>query len=436
MNQSARYPLFRWLVIISLLVSNLSAGIVTAGFSPLMGGVAKDLGIHIGAASFGILGIMGFSAAVGMFFSGFIVDRIGVFKILIGCQMILILTLISIPLFATTFMNTIIIRIFQGLAVAGFTVATTPAMAKWFPREELGRGIGVMSLGLPMGIMSGLIFSPFFAKTTGSWKTGIAMLSIFVIVALIITAFVAAASKHHQPQALESANKKDETTLKEVLNMPIFWIGLVIAGFSCWVGNSFNDLSPAYLAINPPVGVGYGSQKGGVLMSLVQVSCIIGPVLAGFLVDKVFKGKNRSLMMVGWILAAVCYTSIIFKDIHNNQGILMLALLLAGFSSPFITVNLMIFSVKVFPPHILGRACGLWLSWGSLTGSVGVMIGSLALCATGFYTAPIVIIGLLSVVGLFLSLFLKEPGATKIKSNSVTLNFLNTLNPPQKDPML
>lgn len=402
------YPRLRWLVLLTILLSSVCAGMTVISFAPLVGVISKDLGIDLGTASFGFLGITTFVAAVGIVLSGFVIDRLGIYPILIGSQLVFILSYASLPFFGHSYGNVVLIRVIQGLCIGGIAAATTPGTALWFPRHEIGRAMGIQTIGIPLGILLGLNVSPLFFTLLGSWQAGIAMLSLIALVALVVTVPIAIISRRHQPAS--RAEKTEEAgPLVAILRLPIFWIGLMSLALAYWVGNAFNDLSPGFLAVAPPVGAGYGPQTSGQIISFYTIAGIAGPPISGFLVDNVFGGRNRIVILIGWALGAVFYTAILFPVIHSNPLILTSIVFLVGFSNPFVNPLLMGLAAKIFPPYMVGRVAGLWLSVAFLMGAIGVSVGSLALHATGTYQVSIIIVGGACVMGLFLSLFLKPP---------------------------
>jgi sugar phosphate permease len=182
-----------------------------------------------------------------------------------------------------------------------------------------------------------------------------------------------------------------------------------------WTNMAFSDLTPGFLAVAPPVGAGYGAEMAGRFMSLASITGILGALLAGFLIDKVFRGKNRFVIMIGWSLSAVFFTAVIFPPIHNNRFVLSLVLLLTGLQNPFINVTVMSFAAKIFSPRIVGRVCGLWMSVSFFAGSAGVMVGALALHATGTYRLSIIILTMASLIGLAISPLLRQPSSELMK---------------------
>lgn len=409
MIESTSQESFRWWVLLAIAVSSMCSGVVVMSFAPLIGDVARTLGIDLGTASFSFIGVTMFVSAVGIGLLGFWVDRVGIFPVVLAGQLLILLSNVAIPVVGDHFNSLMMIRIVQGLGSAALTVAISPAVALWFPPQEMGRAIGLQSIGMALGIALGLNAGPVLSQTLGGWQIGIGLLSFVPLLALLITVPVAIASRRHRGTAQDGARYGEAVLPSEFLRVPAFWVGLLALGLCYWVGLAFNALSPGFLAVAPPVGAGYGSQGAGKLMLLFTVAGVVGPPLGGFLVDKLFRGRSSPLVAVGWILGAACYTAIVLPSVHGNHIVLGAVLLAAGLSNPFINVTLMSFAAKVFPPHAVGRVCGLWLSLSFLAGAGGVMACSLALRATGNYTLPILIIGISSVIGLATAPFLKQP---------------------------
>jgi len=176
-----------------------------------------------------------------------------------------------------------------------------------------------------------------------------------------------------------------------------------------WANIAFGDLSPGFLAVAPPIGAGYGPRTAGLLMSATSVTGIVGAPVAGFLVDKIFHAKSRPVIMIGWVMSAVFFTAILLPAVHANTPILVLVLLMAGLQNPFVNVALLSFAAKIFSPHIVGRVCGLWISVSFFAGAAGVIVGSTLLHTTGTYDASIIVLGIVSVIGLASSTFIRRP---------------------------
>jgi sugar phosphate permease len=233
---------------------------------------------------------------------------------------------------------------------------------------------------------------------------------------------VAIASRRIRKTIPSAELNRDLVPASEFLRTPTFWVGLVALCLCYWAGMAFNGLAPGFLAVDAPVGAGYGPQGAGSLMLVFALSGIVGPPVGGFVVDKLFNGRSKPLIAIGWILGAVCYTAILLPAVSSNRPLLEMVLLIAGLSNPFIDVTLMSFVAKIFPPRVVGRVAGLWLSCAMLTGSVSMMAGSLALRTTGTYTLSLLIIGAACVIGFAVASLLTQPRHAQAARTDFSVN--------------
>ncbi len=410
-NPAGERPV-RWLILLCLLVSSICSGISQISFSTIIGDVSHDLGISLGVASFGLFGIMIFVTALGMCLSGFVLDRVGVFTILLVSQAIFILSFLLLPVLGQHFPALVALRVLQGLAAAGVAVSVTPAVASWFPDREMGRAMGIQAMGMPIGMMVGLLATPRLVEATGHWQSGLACLSALGFVALGLTLFVvrmAGPGLLARPDRLPGHEAHGAPSMAAVFTMPEFWGGLIISAILFGTGFTFNDLAPGFLAVAPPVGAGYGPEAAGKLMSVNVLMGLGAPLLAGFMVDKLFGGRSKPVIVLGWLLSLLM-PSVLLSFVHGSQAALLPVLIVGGLANPFIAITLMSFAAKTFPVAVVGRVAGLWLSVSFFAAAFCTMGGSLVLHGTGGYAWPIALTGIGSVIGLVVSVLLKfEP---------------------------
>jgi MFS family permease len=383
---------------------------ISISFSPLIGEISGDLGIGLGKASFGLMGLHTLATAIGIGLYGFVIDRVGVFPVIIVSLIFLFVSSVLIPVFASLYPALVAIRVAQGFFGAGLTASITPAIARWFPRHEMGRAMGFPTVGSSFGMMLGLAVSPMLVSFAGSWQIGLALLSGMVLLSLLFTIPVAIRSKRYVGYGSREKEPTEFVPLsKAYFRAPLFWVGLFIMALAMWTNLTFTDLCPGFLAVSKPVGAAYGAQMAGRLMSLPSAAGMFGALIAGFLVDKVFHGKNRFAVMIGWIISAVFYTSVLFSFVHENTAVLVPVLLISGLQNPFVNVAVMSFAAKMFSPNIVGRIGGLWISVSFFAGSAGVMVGSIALHETGTYQLSFLILAVASMIGLAITPMLKDP---------------------------
>jgi MFS family permease len=176
----------RWLILLMAVASAVCAMMSTISFAPIIGIVAQDLGTDLGSASFAFIGIPTSAMAIGMAICGFLVDRVGVFRIVIASLSTLIATYIALAAFGHSFAAVLGIRVVQGLCSAGLMVSITPAIAAWFPSGEIGRAMGFPSIGAGVGTIIGLNTGPQLIHSTGSWQYGTSMLAVIAAAALAV----------------------------------------------------------------------------------------------------------------------------------------------------------------------------------------------------------------------------------------------------------
>ena len=409
MSEVRQYTRFRWAILFVFAASIVCAMMIAMSFAPLVGEVSKDLGIDVGSASFAFLGMPMLVLACAIGLSGFFIDRLGVFPVAIASLLLIVLATASIALFGNHYSALLLIRIVQGIGGGGLIAAFTPALALWFPPHELGRVISFQGIAVPVGLILGLNGGPQLSRVFGNWRFGVSALTVVVLVVLLISLPVAIVAMRQRPRSKQHVKKQDAGSLRIIFRMPAFWLGMAVVALGFWASSVFSNLCPGFLAVASPIGAGLGPASAGSLMSLVTLFTIAAAPFAGFLVDKVFHGRDLVVILIGWAFTAVAYILISFPAIYGNRFGLISALLVAGCANPFIVVTIMAFAGKIFPSNVIGRACGFWMSIAFFAGSAGVMVESLALHATGNYRLSMITTGLCAILGLVITVALKAP---------------------------
>jgi sugar phosphate permease len=170
------------------------------------------------------------------------------------------------------------------------------------------------------------------------------------------------------------------------------------------------------LAADPPIGIGYGSITAGRLMSLVPFASVIAALLGGLMLDKVFGGKNRTLIILGSITYVVAFLGIKIPSVYGNTSVLVVFLLLAGIGTPIPAPTLVGYVAKSFPTTLAATVQGLWQFCGVIIGTLAVMLGSLLLKTTGSNSLFLTIQVAVSVITVVCSLLLKAPHEEKVRT--------------------
>lgn len=408
-QELVKFPAYRWLMLASAVLAMFCAQMATMSFAPIMGVISKDLGISLGTASFGFMGMNLFSTAIGVIVAGLLVDKIGSDRVIPCGILLLLLANSALPLVGHSYIAVVIIRMIEALGVAPALIVIQPVVSYWFPEKEHGLAFGLNAFCIFGPVLSGM-FGPGLILNASSWQNGMLYYSIVFAVATIFTAAVGIGAKHHLPPTMlkelneENTQEKAKPNFKIILRHPAFWLGLCVMAFANWSTQAFNDLSPAYLAVDPPVGVGYGAATAGTFSALTWIGMMCGMFLAGVIVDKVFKGKSVPILVIGFIANLILMNGILFQQIYSSTSALTAWLMIAGIFNPFVSVGNQCFAVKTFAPNVIGKVSAIWTCVGNFAGSAGVMAGSFALHLTGNYKMSFTIIGIICVLGLTASL--------------------------------
>jgi MFS family permease len=406
MNTSEHYSRFRWVILGQIVIVTMCSAIIMISFAPLMGVIAQDLRISIGSASFGFMGLHMLAMAVGCALSGYLIDRFGVFPV-INCSVAVILVSNALLLWlGHSYWPIVAIRVIEALGCAPVFVAIGPATALWFPPREAGAALGLQSVAISAGIMLGLIVSPQLALSAGSWQKGIACLSIGIAAATVFVIGISMAAKRYLPPTATVAADTPPTSISSLVLTRPFLAGIL--GMSCgvWTQQTFNSLTPGYLAVLPPMGLGLGPLVAGKLMTTVMLAGIVSSLIGGILVDKACGGRVRPVVLTGFVLLIVCPVLLLIPQIYNQRPALILCLMLAGAATPFINPVILGFAAKTFPPSVVGRIVGSWMSVALFCGAAGVMVGAGALTSTGTYKLSMEIISAIAVLGFLASFFI------------------------------
>ena len=413
--QPINYPAFRWFVLLMIVIAGLSSGLMATSFPPLIGDISKALGIDQGTASFDFISLNYAGTAISLLISGFLIDRLGMLKVVLWSILLMAVSQASLIFAGGSVIAVTVSRIFIGLAIAPCLIATAPMLQQWFPRNEMGIVSAIQTISMSVGVMAGFIVSPFAFALLGNWVYGQTCLAVVPFIGFIVALVVYIYSRNHQPPVVhveahqEAGSGKKKSLIMQLLGNPVFWFGLCFMCSSQWVDKVSNSLIPGYLAANPPIGIGYGSLTAGKLMSLLPFAGIFAALLGGIMLDKVFGGKNRTLIILGSFTYFIAFLGIKLPSVYGNTSVLVIFLLMAGIGTPLTAPTLVGYVAKTFPQSLAATVLGLWQFCGVIIGTLAVMLGSLLLKITGSHSLFLTIQVAVAMVTVVCSFLLKSP---------------------------
>ena len=424
MEASLNYPKSRWFVLITAFACYLAVGCFIIMLSPIVGLISEEFGLTPGEVSFYGMGVFNLVNAVSIIFSGYLFDKFGIKPVLTAAAVGVLVIALLLPVFLQTVTGLIAFRILLGILGGPIAGCLAPLGAAWFPPQERGLCSGVVSAALPVGITLSLMIMGFrLGATHGDWRASMYALTVIpaiVVVLLVIMLFttrktVLPVTEHDA--ALEGKQKK---LFASILKAPAIWVTII--AYCCYMlcMNSFTDLSPGYIAIDPPMGLGFGPDMASFVSMLVSIGNIVGAVLTGLLLDKVLKGRVRPILVTAFIVQCVCVFLTRFSFITDTRPLFMVILFLVGLSITCCACSLTTFIMLRFPLGVNGRVFSFSMGAGLLMGSVGLSVSSAMLHFSGGYMLPLLFITIIAIVGIVPSAFLEKVKLSKDQISEIS----------------
>jgi MFS family permease len=393
----------------------VAQGVVLIWPAPLLQQISKHYNVNLGVATGALMVAFTLLITIGAVVGGFCCDRFGWVPTLLVSVLLLSLSTLLVPVFGAGFGTLVLARILEGAGGGPIMASVGAVCVEWFSREEHGIVMGIQGMGVSLGIALGFVFVPMAFVKTGSFLAAASWMSVFPILGVLFLLVIAFGPKPpvHTAEAFAAKAADSGHEFKVATHLPVFYVGLLCVFFQCWVMQAFNDLTPVYLSAPAPLGAGHGVLLAGRFMGLVQVSFMVGSVAGGFLLGRVFKGKSKVVIGLGYAGAAIFALSVRSPLVYGNLQVLPICLILAGFFQGMIIPTAMAFIATNFPSNIVGKMTGIWMGVGILGGSVGVIVGATLLHKTGLYHASIITVSLVALCGFLFSLFLNPPAVFK-----------------------
>ena len=402
-----QFPKFRWLVLVMLFVATLTQGAMLISFAPLVGDISKQLGMSLGQVTGVLMGA--FTLFVGIFaiVGGALIDRVGIAKTFVGATTLLTLSGALIPFVGPNFGALALLRVLQGIACGPIIGSAAAVAVQWFPVSQRSLVTALQGAALTLGIAVGLMVVPAITvANNGNWGVGVGSLAGFAVVALILSVVVLFGPK--PPVKVDAAGaNKDE--FSRALRSPTTYVGILSIFMLSWVMQAFNDLTPGYVAIAAPVGLGLGPVVAGQYMTLVQIGFLLGSALSGLVFERIFRRQAKPLIMTAFFLVAIFAFSVKLPFVTATTAILLPCFFLAGFFQGYVNPTCLAFVANNYPPEIAGKLGGMWMGLGIFGGTVGVGVGATFLHVTQAYNASLIVVVVVALVGMAIAAFLTPP---------------------------
>ncbi|MDR1183602.1 MAG: MFS transporter [Coriobacteriales bacterium] len=404
------YPRFRWYFALVYFLCYTVNGVCMIAPSVIMQPISESLGISLGEASMALILTYTGGGIVGGIIGGAIADRFNLPSVYLVCC-----ALSAVGLVATWMADTSVALAVAGRLVSGIAGGTpgtlgSKMVAQWFPERQravvLGVGAGCLALGTTIGLLA---VSPLFAATL-DWNVAVSAVGLPWIALVLMCLPLFRGKPPAMSAMLDEQNTPAASELfKRSVRLPVFFIMLLSLWCASWCMNVYNDLTPGNIAVDAPMGLGYGYIIAGQVMSLYSLSFMVGSFLSGAVVHAVFKDRLRPFCVIFFLVAAVFDGAVLVPFVYDSLTVMRVCLVIGGLSLGLVIPTIPMFIALSFPEQVQGRIAGITMGLGFTGGTIGLAVSSALLHFSGNYKLSITTCIVICVVGSLLAVWLVKP---------------------------
>lgn len=389
---------YRWVVLLAFMAITAVNQLLWITFAP----ITQDAANYYGVSELSI-GLLSLSFMVVYLFvsipASWAIDRYG-FRTAVGVGAVLTGVFgLTRGLLAQDFTWVMISQI--GIAIGQPFVlnAVTTVAARWFPLDERATASGFGSLAIYLGILGGLVLTPYLALRSGIAST----LVVFGVMAVVAAAIFLILSREHPPTPAGPAGEEARALvldgLRRALRVGTFQVLLVVFFVGLGLFNAVTTWIEEVLAPR-----GFSSTQAGVVGGVMIVGGIVGALVLPAASDH----WRRRVPFIQLALVGACL-ALLGVTFAASYGLLLLSSAGLGFFLLSAGPIGFQYAAEVTYPVPEGTSNGLVLLMGQISGIVFIFgLDALKSPVTGSMTAPLVGLAGLMLVALVLSLRLKE----------------------------
>ena len=292
-----------------------------------------------------------------------------------------------------------------GIGIAYNVVIAT--VSAWFPdKKGLCSGALMMGFGASALVLGNLADSLF--KSDLGWRTTYVILGGAIGAILFLAALLLKrpASDQALPQSKASKGGSSENferrdyTSGEMLRRPSFWMAFVCISFLAAVGSSVISF-----AKDLALSVGSTESLAVTLVGVLSVCNGVGRIITGAVFDAI--GRRKTMLLANLLTTCAAGITLLAVSI-GSLPLCIVGLCLTGLSygtCPTITAAFTssFFGMKYYPTNLA------FMTFTVMGGSLIATVSSKVLEASGGYTAPFLMLLLLTAVALVINCFIRRP---------------------------
>jgi len=305
MTNRAERPGYPALVLTMLLV------VYTFNFldRQILGILAKPIqaSLHLSDAQFGAIGGTAFAilySVLGVPLA-LLADRVGKTRVIAG-SLVVWSGFTALCGTATGFWSLFLSRLGVGVGEAGGVAPSYALIADYFPVQRRARALAIYSMGIPIGLGSGVLLGAYIAALV-DWQTAFITVGIAGIVVAPI--FLLLVRDRPRPPAVAEADAMPVLAVIPILaRKPAYWLLSIGAGCSSMAGYGLALWVPKIIAVHYGWTSNHDLIKVGQFMgSLLLIGGTTGIFLGGVFADRlgtVDRAWYARLPAIAWLITA------------------------------------------------------------------------------------------------------------------------------------
>jgi predicted MFS family arabinose efflux permease len=275
----------------------------------ILGILAKPIqaSLHLSDGQFGAIGGTAFAilySVLGVPLA-LLADRVGKTRVIAG-SLVVWSGFTALCGAATGFWSLFLSRLGVGVGEAGGVAPSYALIADYFPVERRARALAIYSMGIPIGLGSGVLLGAYIAALV-NWQTAFVTVGIAgILVAPIFLWLV-----RDRPRPVVAANAEHMPVLSVIpilARKPAYWLLSIGAGCSSMAGYGLALWVPKIIAVHYGWTANHDLIKVGQFMgSLLLIGGTTGIFLGGVLADRlgtVDRAWYARIPAIAWLITA------------------------------------------------------------------------------------------------------------------------------------
>jgi NNP family nitrate/nitrite transporter-like MFS transporter len=243
---------------------------------------------------------------------------------------------------ANSFTMALIGRLILGVGGVFITTAMPAIIPQWFPREELGKAMGIYGINMPLAtVIAFPVASTLMLAYNWRYPFYIGTAIAIVAIAIFTPIVKEGPLKLKEPKQRPSVRQALRNT--EIWKVGIVWLlfNATALSFTTWAPKLFED----YKSMDPV----YASFLASILM-LAAMPCV---PLYGWVSDKI--GKRRLLMVVGSLLMSLALVA----SAHTSNLALVASIMVLGIAASMVPPTVFALTAEALGPSLAGISFGV-----------------------------------------------------------------------------